>query len=171
MTPAVNNYVLTTSHVGAGESYAILVPNTTATTGRIFYTNGTAEDVRYNRADVLSDGGTPPLPFGMILNADESISVNSGDGTAGIGLAQFPDPISALRVIGQAGFYACERELPSGSAVQLFSKTSTETTPGGCVNIALLAQCAEDTGVDHPFGSLSGCYDDVAGIDWSIYSA
>jgi hypothetical protein len=56
LTPSVQNYVLTSYHVGAGQARAVLVNGDTA---RLFYLNGTAEEVRYNRASVLSSGGTP----------------------------------------------------------------------------------------------------------------
>lgn len=59
LTPSVQNYILTSYHVGAGLAAAVLVPNDEATTGRQFYVNGTAEDVRYNRGNILSSGGTP----------------------------------------------------------------------------------------------------------------
>jgi hypothetical protein len=171
LTPSINDYVLTSYHTGAGQAYAVLVPNTTPTSGRIFYTNGTAEEVRYRRSNVLTDGGSPPFPFGIVINEDESVSVNAGLGSAGLNLANFPDPISKLSAVGKGGFYACEKPLPSGPAVQVFTKAYEEETPAGCADVSLLAQCSEGTGVQHPFAQVSGCYADVAGIDWSIYSA
>jgi hypothetical protein len=171
LSPSINDYVLTSYHTGAGQAYAVLVPNTTLTSGRIFYTNGTAEEIRYRRSNILSDGGSPPFPFGVVLNEDDSVSVNAGTGTAGVNLALFPDPISRLSAVGKEGFYACEKTLSSGPAVQVFTKAFEEEIPAGCADVNLLAQCSESTGVEHPFAAVSGCYADVAGIDWSIYSA
>src|SRR4051812_45042071 len=62
LTPSINDYVLTSYHTGAGQAFAVLVPNTSATSGRTFYTNGTAEDIRYRRSNILTDGGSPPFP-------------------------------------------------------------------------------------------------------------
>ncbi len=59
LTPSIQNYVLSSYHIGAGEAYAILLANTSATAARVFYENGTAEEVRYNRGTIVSDGGTP----------------------------------------------------------------------------------------------------------------
>jgi hypothetical protein len=176
LSPSINNFVLSSSHTGAGTAYAVLVDNTTATTGRIFYINGTATDVRYNSANVLSDEGSSPLfPAGVSVSAPDtagkqSVSINAGEGEAGVGLTQFPDPISELQVIGRDGFYACNNALPGGSAVQLFSKAQGETTPAGCADITLLPQCSEGSGAEHPFGQVTNCYEDVAGIDWTYYS-
>ena len=120
---------------------------------------------------MLSDGGEPLFPFGIVLDVDESVSVNAGTGTEGVNLALFPEPISALSAVGKEGFYACEKTLPYGPAVQVFAKAYGEGTPGGCADVKLLAQCSESSGAEHPYGAISGCYADVAGIDWSVYSA
>jgi len=172
-----NDYVLTSYHIGAGTAYAVLVPNTTFTTGRIFYLNGTAEEVRYHNADVLSDSGSDPLfPSGVIINGDGTVSINAGLGEPGIGLTQFPDPISELSGKSAAGlageFYACQQELfPGANAVQLLFKELGVATPEGCSDVSLLAQCSEGSGLDHPNGNTVNCYADVAGIDWTVYSA
>lgn len=176
LSPSINNFVLTSYHTGAGTAYAVLVDNTTATTGRIFYINGTAIDVRYNSANVLSDEGSSPLfPAGVSVNAadtagEQSVSINAGEGETGVGLTQFPDPISELQFIGGAGFYACKNTLPEGPAIQLLSKAQGQATPAGCADITLLPQCSEGSGAEHPFGQITNCYEDVAGIDWTYYS-
>jgi len=43
--------------VGAGEGYAVLEQDYSV--GRVFYVNGTAEDLEFNNGDLLTDGGTP----------------------------------------------------------------------------------------------------------------
>jgi len=120
----INNYVLTSYHTGAGEAFAVLQPNTTVTSGRIFYVNGTATDVRYNQANVLSDEGTPLYPGGVLINppneaGERAVSINAGSGEAGIGLTNFPNPIKELYAGEGAGFYACDNELEYGEAVQV----------------------------------------------------
>lgn len=62
LSPSINDYVLTSYHLSAGGAAAVLAPFTTPTTGRLFYLNGTAEDVRYRRASILTSGGTPVSP-------------------------------------------------------------------------------------------------------------
>lgn len=70
LTPSIQDYVLTSYHVGAGQAAAVLVPNDATNPGRQFYVNGTAEDIRYNRGNILTSGGTPvcppPLPLPKI---------------------------------------------------------------------------------------------------------
>jgi len=170
----INDYVLTSYHFGAGTDLAILVPNTTVTSGRIFYLNGTAEEVRYHNADVLSDQGTPLSPAGLSINLDGSVLINAGVGESGIGLTQFPDPISELSGKTTAGlggsFYACFVHFPpDSSAVQLLFKTFGEETPAGCADVTLLPQCSEGSGLAHPTANTVNCYADVAGIDWTFY--
>jgi len=166
----INNYVLTSYHIGAGQAYAVLVPNTTVTTGRIFYINGTAEDVRYNNGNTLSDEGTPLFPGGVTINADSTVSINAGVGEFGIGLTSFPDPISELTAGEEGEFYACFQEvIPGGSAVQLLYKSLDIATPEGCADVSLLPQCSEGSGLVHPLPNTVNCYADVAGIDWTFY--
>jgi len=52
--------------VGAGEDYAVLV-DPTANEARVFFVNGTAEDVRFNNADLLSPEGTPVCVFSFFI--------------------------------------------------------------------------------------------------------
>lgn len=175
LSPSINNFVLSSYHVGAGEAFAVLVENVTATTGRIFYVNGTAIDVRYSTSNILSDEGSPLFPAGVSINpadasGEQSVSINSGEGESGVGMTQFPDPISELRVVGGDGFYACNNALPFGPAVQVLSKAQGQATPAGCADITLLPQCSEGSGLAHPFGQITNCYADVAGIDWTYYN-
>lgn len=57
LSPSINSWILTSYHVGAGEAYAVLEQDYDV--GRTFYVNGTAEEVRFNAGDLLSDEGTP----------------------------------------------------------------------------------------------------------------
>ncbi|TVY42631.1 hypothetical protein LSUB1_G005402 [Lachnellula subtilissima] len=170
LSPSIQNWAVTSYHTGAGMAYAVLA----AETPRIFYANGTAEDLSFNRGNVLSDEGTPPtIPAGIVLgaasSATDSISINDGLGTAGVGITRGPDPIAKLFVPGGQGFYACEQVPVTGgsSAVMLFEKQ--DETPAGCADVVLLPQCSAGSGATHPTPALSGCYVDVAGIDWSVY--
>lgn len=167
----INHYALTSYHTGAGTAYAVLVPNTTPTTGRIFYVNGTAEEVRYNAGNLLSDQGTPLFPGGVSINTDNTVSINGGAGQAGVGLKHFPVAVPELAYLGGGEFYGCVKDLVFGSAVQLFYKQEGSPTPAGCADVSLLPQCSEGSGAEDTFANTVNCYADVAGIDWSVYSA
>jgi hypothetical protein len=179
LSTPINNYVLTSYHVGAGLAYAVLVPNTTVTEGRIFYLNGTASEVFFNAASILSDEGTPLFPAGITINADSTVSINAGAGESGIGLTSFPRPISELSgksTDGLAGeFYACAQDLITGvspgTAVQLLFKESGVATPEGCADVSLLLHCSEGSGAVDANANLSNRYADVAGIDWTFFDS
>ncbi|RDW79596.1 hypothetical protein BP6252_04234 [Coleophoma cylindrospora] len=167
---SVNGWALTSYHLSAGAGYAVLVDPTTPS--RDFYINGTASEVRFNSATVASDGGSPPFPWGMVVNSPaNTVSINAGLGEQGLGLTIFPDPVPKLHGPASAGWYACDAALPSGDAVQLFSLPLGDTAPAGCAQVTLLPQCTEGDGVEHPFANTVNCYPDVAGIDWTVYSA
>jgi len=169
LSPSIQNWSVTSYHTGAGTAYAVLQ----ADTPRIFYANGTAQDLAFNGGNVLSDEGTPPTPAGIVLgapySATGSISINAGVGTAGVGITRGPDPVAIFYAAGGKGFYACEQAPVTGqeSAVMLFQKH--DATPAGCADVVLLPQCSAGSGAVHANPALSGCYADVADIDWSIY--
>ncbi|TVY38418.1 hypothetical protein LOCC1_G008307 [Lachnellula occidentalis] len=170
LSPSVQNWSVTSYHTGAGTAYAVLQ----ADTPRIFYANGTAQDLAFNGGTVLSDEGTPAtIPAAIVLgggdSVTDSISINDGKGTAGVGITRGPDPIAIFYAAGGAGFYACEETFAPGAAksVMLFQKH--DVTPAGCADVVLLPQCSAGSGAVHANPALSGCYADVAGIDWSMY--
>ena len=174
LSPSINSYVVASYHVGAGKDLAILTPNVNPASGRIFYVNGTSEEVYYGQSNVLSDEGTPPFAAGVSIASSTSnaLLINAGVGQAGIGLTRFPDPITELYATGSEGFYAClSPELGGGSAVQIFVQNGNDV-PESCARITLLPQCStEGSGLEHPDGNLINCYADVAGIDWTVYNS
>jgi len=179
LTPSINGWILSSYHVGAGEDYAVLEQDYSV--GRVFFVNGTAEEVRFNQADLLSLEGTPPFPAGVSIDnpnitntlGEHTVHINAGLGEAGILLANFPNPIPYLSAPGSAsggGYYACNNSLPFGPAVQLLYRYFEEITPEGCVDVTLLPQCVSNATVEE-FSNTVNCYADVAGIDWTVYSA
>lgn len=182
LTPSIQNYIMTSYHTGAGQAWAVLQPNETATSGRIFYANGTTDEIENGRSNILSDEGVAPFfPGGIVVNppspsptpgskpedAEISVSINAGAGTPGVGITRSPDEVSNLYSVGGEGFYGCLRDLPYGPAVQVFVKQHFVDVPEGCADVALIPQCSEGSGAEHPNGQESGCYADVASIDWS----
>ncbi|TVY68981.1 hypothetical protein LSUE1_G008373 [Lachnellula suecica] len=173
LSPSINGWGLTSYHTGAGTAYAVLSPSSP----RIFYANGTAEEIRYNSGNILSDEGTPLFPGGLVINApttstpsEVSLSVNAGVGTSNVGITHFPDPVNTLYALGGEGFYACERvPFPGAQSAVMVFQTQSEGVPAGCAEVVFLPQCSEGSGAVHPTGAVSGCYADVAAIDWSIY--
>ncbi|KAK7955805.1 uncharacterized protein PG986_005027 [Apiospora aurea] len=181
--PSIKSWQLSGLHVGAGLGDAAL----TASSGRLFYQNGTAEETRYNQAHTLSDGGTPLFPWGIAVDDAtdaggvlHGISINAGSGQAGVQLAQFPEHYPILRTPQSPGTYvACNQTVPYyGSnfiTVRATYGDAQQRVPDNCVAITLVPQCAELNDVpagsysSHEFANTVNCYADVASINWSEY--
>ncbi|KFY37364.1 hypothetical protein V495_07223, partial [Pseudogymnoascus sp. VKM F-4514 (FW-929)] len=150
---------------------AVLVANDETNPGRQFYVNGTAEDVRYNRGNILTSGGTPPFPFGIQISPAPatSVSINAGLGTSGVGLERFPSPITYLTAPEAATYVACTTQLPYSVGVTLNVLRTGEEVPAECAKVTLFPECAEGDGSVHETENIVQCYEDVAGIDWDLY--
>jgi len=190
LTPPVQDFVVTSYHVGAGQAAAVLVANDETNPGRQFYVNGTAEDVRYNRGNILTSGGTPvcslsptssfsrtkanttqPFPYGIQISPAPatSVSINAGLGTSGVGLERFPSPITYLTAPEAATYVACTTQLPYSVGVTLNVLRTGEEVPAECAKVTLFPECAEGDGSVHETENIVQCYEDVAGIDWDLY--
>lgn len=178
--------VVSTAHTGAGSSLAVL-SDPSSIPGRVFYLNGTAEDWRYSRTHVLTDGGTPPFPFGLGIvdpSGDvplniSSVVVNAGSGTPAK-LANFPEPVPALvNVLGWGSWVACDRYVRPANAVltvlgYVYAKNGEvhPEIPEGCAKVTLLPQCAqlpelpEGSISSHEFALEVKCYENVVDADW-----
>ncbi|KAK6078637.1 hypothetical protein SCUP515_09687 [Seiridium cupressi] len=192
-TPPVDNWVFNAIHVGAGFNDAVLLPDGTDS-GRIFYVNGTAEDVYYYRGSTLTDGGTPPFPYGIYVASEDQtdaggshdVSVNVGSGTTGVQLTRFPDVYPTLAGAGQGTYVACNQTVPyyqknyitvrwTYDTIDPDTSLNVHQIPEGCVAINLIPECAtlndlpEGSLSRHEFAATSVCYDDVSAIDWTQY--
>ncbi|OBT82576.1 hypothetical protein VE02_08687 [Pseudogymnoascus sp. 03VT05] len=173
LVPSIQDYVLTSYHVGAGQGAAVLVPNDATNPGRQFFVNGTAEDIRYNRGTVQSSGGAAPnaYPYGIQIAPAPatSVSINAGLGTTSVGLERFPSPVTYLTAPEAATYVACNQQLPFSEAIALNVLRTGEAVPAGCAQLRLLPQCSAGDGSVHETENIVQCYVDVAGIDWSLY--
>ncbi|KAI0376517.1 hypothetical protein F5Y04DRAFT_266211 [Hypomontagnella monticulosa] len=159
----IQGALLEGAHVGAGLDTAVL--NIT-TSGRIFYQNGTVEEVLAEKSTIATDGGTPLFPFGLRvdLNASDAsepiaLAINGGVGTTGATLTKHILQPGELKY-GTTSFIACDETLayygPSWhfAVVKAFEATpGAPAIPENCVPIELLPQCA--TLPELPAGSVS----------------
>jgi hypothetical protein len=179
-TPVHNSY-LNSIHVGAG----IDLIGVSADSQRIFYQNGTAEEVHYSTSNVLSDAGTPPFPQGFSLDGDSDVKT-AGLTVAGVAsnvfLTRFPEPYSFLL---PETFAVCDTYVEYYQQNMLIIRQTPSTVnengdivtnfPEGCVPVRLIPECAElatlpdDAIANHDFAANSQCYDSVSSIDWSQY--
>ena len=171
-------FSVTSFHVGAGLDYAVLLPPNKAVSGREFYLNGTAEDIRYNRADILSDSGSEPniFPEGIIIPSVTDaqgrypVEINAGQGTSGVTLSQFPNPWSRLQY-GQYVFYGCKATITNQEVIQLFARPDDKQTPAGCNEIILYPQCTgpfTET-ASRPYAANALCYPNVLDFLPGVY--
>lgn len=147
----IQNWALTSYHIGAGEAVAVFTSNDTA--GRAFYVGGTPVDVDNGTAQIFSDGGTPPFPEGFVIpSANETdgegrrtVQINTGNGTPGVAIADpYSVPILTYDDVADAndfgGWYACNTTLPYGPAIALYYQSRGGATPSGCADLTLLPQ-------------------------------
>ncbi|KAI0860356.1 hypothetical protein F4860DRAFT_479583 [Xylaria cubensis] len=192
LTPSVDGWELQGIHTGAGFNDAVL----TSESSQIFYHNGTAAEIRFGEGSILSDGGSPPFPFGIYVQgedqfdatypAEHDVTINVGSGTIGVSLLAFPDPYFYLTAHATGTFVACPRTVPyynqTFNVVRFAYDTFDPDTalpvhnvPEGCTAITLIPEC--DTLPELPEGSLSSheyaadskCYKDVSAINWPEY--
>jgi hypothetical protein len=145
LKPSVEGWGVSSYHIGACYDYAVLEGN--ADYSRAFYVNGTAKAVKHQKSDVLTDGGTPAVPYGIIVpgtkDVDEegrrAVQINCGDGTAGVQISRRHDTTPHLAY--QSGsWYACNTSLPYGPAVVVYYRDSSEHLPDECIDIRLDTQ-------------------------------
>jgi hypothetical protein len=182
--PPINNQYVTSIHVGPPLNLVGVSP----TAGRIFYQNGTAEEVRYGQSTVISDGATPPSPFGLSLAPDEGSDVvstarlDAGPGTTGIVLSRFPEPYvfllpqTYLACKEFVEYYQSEFIIIKQADVSIDEDGSINyNVPDNCAAVRLLPECTElnelpdDAYSSHEFAYHSQCYEDVSELVWSEY--
>lgn len=193
LDPPVNNWVFNAIHTGAGFNDAVLEADGDDS-GRIFYQNGTAAELRYAQGHVLTDGGTPPFPFGISIagpdevdaNGYHDVSVNAGSGNVSVQLTQFPVVYPILRAGTSGTYIACPQVVPYYNAeyitirwaYDVFNSTTAlydHQVPDACVAINLVPECAtlntlpEGSLSSHEYAANSTCYADVSAIDWTQY--
>ncbi|KAK4465444.1 hypothetical protein QBC42DRAFT_261232 [Cladorrhinum samala] len=170
LSPSVNNYVLSTAHTGAGMNAAILT-SAPATSGRIFYENGTADEVQAGQTHILTDGATPPVPFGIYIQdpsqPSSSIPINGGQGT--ISSISGSDPV-LTNGQGEGTFLACNETIPyyNLNFITLhYSYDASPAVPENCAPIVLVPQCTQLNALpdnaysSHEFAVQVPCYEDA----------
>ncbi|KAJ4290077.1 hypothetical protein N0V88_006583 [Collariella sp. IMI 366227] len=145
LTPSISGFALGTIHTGAGQNAAILAsPNPYS---RVFYQNGTAEQVASHQTTIITDSGTPPFPSSIITQkageAPRIVDINVDLGTANVivdvGEGKGPVLVNGL---GEGGYLACERVVPYYQqeyvTLQYLYGNGEEEVPEGCARIELV---------------------------------
>ncbi|KAF2650188.1 hypothetical protein K491DRAFT_683224 [Lophiostoma macrostomum CBS 122681] len=153
-----NGWNLTSYHISPCYDYAVFLNDT----GRTFYANGTADDVSTHNLTILSDGGTPPWPWGTIVSAanatdDEgrrNVFIDCGIGTTGLEVERGGRDTEVA--YGNGGFYVCNSTLLYGPAIALYYREAEEETPTGCEDVKLRTECLDDE-TEHNLQQDSWC--------------
>ncbi|KAK1757298.1 hypothetical protein QBC47DRAFT_411421 [Echria macrotheca] len=189
MNPSIHNWVFSTIHVGAAQNVAVLTAPSTKSPGRVFYENGTAEQVASGETTIITDGASPPAPFGVTIQGprqfdqtypkEHSIYVNAGPGSfASIGgsAAWYPT-LRNWQDEGAGTFAACNNMVPYYGDTNRFITVQYvyggEEVPTDCVPVTLVAQCADldelpaDAWASHQFAVEVRCYQEVSKMEIS----
>ncbi len=153
---SVQDWAVSSYHIGPCYSYAVLLPKIESSPdySRAFYVNGTESDVQLETNDIITDGGTPRVPYALVVpaakHADKDgrrpVQMNCGYGTSGVTVLRRTDTTPHLRYVNKAthepfgGWYACNTSLIYGPAVVLYYRETEEPTPKGCVDIKLCTE-------------------------------
>ncbi|KAF2253584.1 hypothetical protein BU26DRAFT_560875 [Trematosphaeria pertusa] len=157
LSEVAGGWNLTSYHITPCYDYAVFTNHT----GRTFYANGTDEQFANHTSNLLSDGGTPPWPWGTVVAAanatdDEGrrpVYINCGQGTPGFQVADWPGTV----YYGTGTFYVCNATLLYGPAIALYWRKKVDQTPEGCANVELQAWCLDDD-TEHELQRNSTCY-------------
>ncbi|KAJ6790356.1 hypothetical protein PWT90_08552 [Aphanocladium album] len=163
----VGGHYVTSIHDGAGTNLV----GFSADAGRDFYVNGTGTDgLRWN---TVSDGGTPPAPYGFSLHAlDDSKDVQVVRLDVGAGDQDIYVPAKdAHPQLYPTGWLACSEPLAyyGGQKFNVLRRNAFDNAPPAeCVSVTLLPECS--TLPDLPKGSLAShefaqqvhCYKDAS---------
>ncbi|KAL7903380.1 hypothetical protein HDV63DRAFT_363875 [Trichoderma sp. SZMC 28014] len=186
LSPSVQGLYVNSIHTGAGFNAAGVGAQDES---NIFYQNGTATEVRYNSATLITDEATPLSPFGFSLSKNagsetlSSANINGGAGTPGVQLSQFPEgflflePETFVICNTPLEYYQGTKFLTVNQAASTISSSGQveKNIPEGCAPVRLLPECATlealpaGSYASHEYAVQSECYADVASINWSLY--
>ncbi|KAF2118451.1 hypothetical protein BDV96DRAFT_597277 [Lophiotrema nucula] len=157
---AAQGWNLTSYHITPCYDYAVFNNHE----GRTFYANGTASNFSSHTSNILSDGGSPPWPWGTIISAANStdsegrrnVYINCGLGTPGLEVVSGRRGQAPSVSYGSGEFYVCNSTLLYGPAITLYYREKREETPESCSDVQLKTKCLDDA-TEHEFQRDSWC--------------
>ncbi len=180
-SPSIQYTYLTTIHTGAAQNLLGIGDDSTS---RIFYINGTATEFMIGQATTISDGATPPVPFGFTLHPDAEGSpmstahLDAGLGDKGYVLTRFPVPYVFLAPEQMA---ICYESVPYYKDQLLYilkqlNWSISKVLPDNCAPVRLMAECADldklppNSIASHDHVYEAECYKSVKSIEWTKYA-
>ncbi|KAL2136151.1 hypothetical protein VTI74DRAFT_5204 [Chaetomium olivicolor] len=159
LNPPVNGWALGTIHTGAGQNAAVF--SEPSSYSRIFYQNGTAEQVASRQTTIVTDSGTPPFPSSLITQGagepPRIVDISVGEGTANAVVEKENEGGPVLvNGLGEGSYMACKAVVPYYQTEYVtlqYLYGEGGKVPEGCVRIELVPECAVLN--ELPEGSLS----------------
>lgn len=153
-------------NVGANQSVVGVRPGDQDT--RVFYINGTKAEAKIGDSTIVSDTGSPPMPWGLLLTKndfaddDASVEQNGGPGTKGLAIASTPTQFR----LGPGQYAVCNEVLPYYQANYLVLKHFDDSTKlsADCAAVSVNPECADlaplprDAISSHKFVQEASCY-------------
>lgn len=181
--PSIHGKYINSIHVGP--AFALLGVGSKEDNPRIFYVNGTAEEVHFAHSNVISDAGTPSSPYSISLikvagttPASKLAHLDAGPGQVGIGLTRLSIPYVFLY---PETYAICNESIPYYQGArflvvkQFLSSAPVGDIPKSCVPVRLFPECTKlnelpDGAISsHEFAYEAECYKDVGSIEWPKY--
>lgn len=157
---------------------------------KVFYLNGTAEDVKRGTTTLVLDGvrytnpnndsQTVQSPMSMLISPPDpyddtrSVNLTYGIGTKGVKLSPASDPLSYLT----PDTWGIEFESEAHIGWTILQGRALNPPPGSYQDptvIRLIPECAQldqltpGSESNHDFAQTVRCYDDTQSIDWAQY--
>ncbi|KAK3719269.1 hypothetical protein LTR37_004488 [Vermiconidia calcicola] len=181
LSPSIDDWTVSTYHLGACYEAAVMTPSDTDDEdyGRTFYANGTNSDIQDGKGDIVTDGATPPTPYGFTVpqldQTDDddrrAVQIICGEGTPGVAITRSSNSRPHLIYNDQAGnetfggWYACNAALGPDNEVILYYRSSEEETPDGCADLILYPECVSNGSSVAPNAQAGPCYPNVPAIN------
>ncbi|KAK0625457.1 hypothetical protein B0T17DRAFT_273781 [Bombardia bombarda] len=164
----VNNWKVSGSHVGAGQSRMILQPSAAPTT--IFYQNGTEGITRDSSNDYPFSIALGPLYSDPTV---QYVGINVGEGTKGVSVGSVVAKVDVgapTDPTAQGTFVVCLEDQ------QYQIRYAPTAVPEGCAPVSLVAKCEalenlDESGLEYHRDTPAAvsCYENPGSIVWSDY--
>lgn len=170
-SPPVDNVFLSSAHIGAAMD-AVVPATADHPEGRVFWVNGTDEEIQGKQGRLMTDSGS--FAQGWAMNKDGNTLVSPVTLLPGLRNPGVTVTNDGLAFLQPEDYMACKRPFPVGgqTAVELFQRDTRDNAqlPDDCIKVKLIPQCADlpplQDGADYnrDLARFSRCYADAKSV-------